>query len=214
MTIYKRFSSDFQIETIDSADNVTVSTHTLVVDGNLNVIGNVTYIESTELKVDDPFITLAANNVGSYPAALFTEQGIVAQTGTGTFAGLRFDNATSEWQISPSVAANGAAITAYSTIGTAAAGSPGGNINDIQFKAGANTFGGNSNFTFNGTDTVTIEGKLVLGNIGSVPTSVANSVILYNNQISGGGTGIFAKSAVVDDELVSKSKAILYSIIF
>lgn len=214
MTIYKRFSTNFQIETIDSADNVTVSAHTLVVDGNLSVLGNVTYIESTELKVDDPFILLAANNVGSYPAALFTEQGIVTQTSTETFAGLRFDNATSEWQISSDVSANGAAITAYSTIGTAAAGSPGGDVSDIQFKAGANTFGGNSNFTFNGTDTVTIEGKLILGNIGSSPTSVANSVILYNNQIGSGGTGVFARSAEVDDELVSKSKAIVYSIIF
>lgn len=214
MATYKRIDGDYRITTVNSADTVTVETHTMEVVGNLNVRGNITYIETSELKVDDPFITVAANNTGSGNTALFPDQGLVAQTGTASFAGLRFNNDTSEWQISPSVTADGSPITAYQTIGTAAAGSPGGSTADIQFNAGGNTFGGNAAFQYDAANTrVQLQGPLLLGNIGTAPTAVANQVAVYHNQESFGGSGLFVKSATVEDELVSRARAIAFSLI-
>jgi hypothetical protein len=55
---------------------------------------------------------------------------------------------------------------------------------------------------------------MVLGNIGATPTATANAAALYNKAEGSGGTGVYVKSLTVDDELVSKTKAIVFGIIF
>ena len=216
MATYKRIDGDYNITTLSSDDNVTITTHTVIINGNLDVQGNVTYIETTDLIVDDPFILLAANNTGSGSGALFPEQGVVTQTGNVTFAGLRFNNPTNTWQVSPSVYSNGAPITAYADLGLAANSAlPGGSINDIQYKLTANTFGGNTQYQWDSANTrVSLQGHQVFGNIATAPSAVANSVALYHNALGSGGTGLYVKSLAVEDELVSKTKAIVFGIIF
>ena len=216
MATYKRIDGDYNITTLSSDDNVTITTHTVIINGNLDVQGNVTYIETTDLIVDDPFILLAANNTGSGNSALFPEQGVVTQTGNVTFAGLRFNNPTNTWQVSPSVYANGAPITAYADLGLAAnAALPGGSVTDIQYKLTTNTFGGNTEYQWDAANTrVRLQGHQTFGNIGTAPTAVANYVALYHNALGSGGTGLYVKSPAVEDELVSKTKAIVFGIIF
>jgi len=206
MSTYKNISGDYTI-TVDNGNGL------MTVNGNLNVKGNVTYIDVNELKVEDPFITVAANNSGSGSGAAFPEQGLVAQTGTGTYAGLRFNNPTNTWQISPSVDANGAPLVAYFDIASAGAASPGAPENAVQFNVG-NNFTGSANFVFDtGNAVLTLSGTQILGNIGSAPTAVANSVAVYHNQVGGGGTGLYAKTSSTNGELVNKSKAIIFGLI-
>lgn len=216
MATYKRIDGDYNITTLSSDDNVTITTHTVIINGNLDVQGNVTYIETTDLIVDDPFILLAANNTGSGSGALFPEQGVVTQTGNVTFAGLRFNNPTNTWQVSPNVYSNGAPITAYADLALSAnAALPAGNVTDIQFKASASTFGGNSTFQFDaGNARVTLIGHQAYGNIVTAPSVVSNAVSVYHNQQSTGGTGLYVRSNLVEDELVSKTRAIAFSLIF
>jgi len=217
MTAYKRTLGDYNIISIDpsAGDNLNIVTHTVNLTGNLDVTGNVTYINVNDLTVDDPFITVAGNNAGSGNAATFPQQGLVAQTGSASYAGLRFNNVSNTWEISPSVAGNGAPITSYQAIGTASAGSAAGPLTAIQFKDVGNVFGGNASFTFDYANSkVTLTGHQVFGNIGTAPTAVANSVAIYNNIEGSGGTGLYVKSPTVQDELVSKSKAIVFAIIF
>jgi len=141
---------------------------------------------------------------------------MVTQTGGAAFAGIRFNNPTNTWQVSPSVYSNGAPITAYADIGLAAnTALPGGGIADIQYKLTANTFGGNTEYQWDAGNTrVTLQGHQVFGNIVTAPTAVANSVALYHNALGSGGTGLYVKSPAVEDELVSKTKAIVFGIIF
>ena len=181
----------------------------LTINADLDVVGNITYIDSTELKVTDPFITVAANNNGAIQS-----MGLVAQKTTTTFAGLRFNTVSGDWEISDSVDANGAPISAYVTIAAGnVAGTPGAPVNSVQFN-NAGTFGGNSKFTFDSANTkVGITGQLVLGNIASTPTATANSASLYNDTEGAGGTGVYVRSTTVSDELISKSKAIAYSLV-
>ena len=182
----------------------------LTINANLDVVGNITYINSSELKVTDPFITVAANNNGAIQS-----MGLVAQKTTTTFAGLRFNTVSGDWEISDSVDANGAPISAYVTIASGnISTSPGAPVNSVQFN-NAGTFGGNSKFTFDSANTkVGITGQLVLGNIASTPTATANSAALYNNIEGSGGTGVYVRSSTVNDELCSKTKAIVFGIIF
>lgn len=203
MATVKNTSGDY---TITVANGVGLMT----INADLDVVGNITYIDSTELKVTDPFITVAANNNGAIHS-----MGLVAQKTTTTFAGLRFNTETGDWEISDSVDAQGGQIQPYQPIAYGNVTTPPGlPYNSVQFND-AGTFGGNSAFTFDSVNSkVGITGQLVLGNIATTPTPTANSAALYNNVVNGGGTGVYVRSSTVDDELCSKTKAIIFGIIF
>jgi hypothetical protein len=202
MATVKNTSGNYTITVADGLGLLTIN-------ADLDVIGNITYIDSSELKVTDPFITVAANNNGAIQS-----MGLVAQKTTTTFAGLRFNTVSGDWEISDSVAANGAPISAYVTIASGnTSTTPGAPVNSVQFND-AGTFGGNSKFTFDSANTkVGITGQLVLGNIASTPTATANSAALYNATEGAGGTGVYVRSTTVDDELISKRKALAYSLV-
>jgi hypothetical protein len=205
MATHKRVDGTYYINTVNSIDNVEITTHTVKVFGNLDVQGNITYIDTTELEVTDPFITLAANNSGAY-----SNVGILAQKASApnTYASLRWNTTSGTWQISPDnvtfsdIAAGNTATT------------PGGVNNAIQFNS-AGAFGGNVNYLFDPANArVTLQGHQVFGNIATAPAAVANSVAVFHNAEGSGGTGLYVKSPSVEDELVSKSKAIVFAIIF
>ena len=208
MATYKRIDGDYAITTLNSADNVTITTHTLEVVGNLDVSGNLTYINVTELNIQDPFILLNASNTGSYAS----NSGVLTHTAASTFAGIRYNATATQWEISSSTDTTGLAGT-WSAIATGNATVAGANT-QVQFNDGG-SFGGNANLTFDkATSKLTVLGHLVLGNIGTTPSSTANAAALYNNVEGSGGTGVYVKSSTVDDELVSKSAAIVFAIIF
>jgi hypothetical protein len=205
MATHKRVDGTYYINTINSVDNVEITTHTVKVFGNLDVQGNITYIDTTELDITDPFITLAANNTGAY-----SNVGILAQktSAPNTFASLRWNTTSGTWQISPdNVTFSDIAAGNTST-------TPGGVNTDIQFN-NAGAFGGNVNYSFDVANArVTLQGHQVFGNIATAPAAVANSVAVFHNAEGSGGTGLYVKSPSVEDELVSKSKAIVFAIIF
>jgi len=219
MSSYKRILGYYNIVSVQPqlGDNVNVVTHSVNITGNLNVAGNITYIDVSELVVNDPFITVAGNNAGAGAGATFPQQGLVAQTGntgTPTFAGLRFNNDTTSWQISSNVTAAGAAITAYDDIALAGATNPGQPANSIQFNIG-NIFTGNTNFTFDySIGQVSLDGSIALKRLASVPSAIATTQIIYANTPGSGGTGLYIRDSTISDELVSKTKAIVFGIIF
>ena len=209
MSTYKNTSGDYYI-------NVAAGTGTLFVSGNLNVQGNVTYIDVNELIVEDPFITVAGNNSGNLATAAFQSQGLVAQTSNTTFAGIRFNNTANTWQISNNVDANGAPISAYADLASGSTGIPGGNVRDIQINDGAGGFTASNNFEFDiANNKVTLAGHQILSNIGTAPAAVANSVAIYNNEPGAGATGLYTVgTATTADEVISLTRARLYAIIF
>jgi hypothetical protein len=208
MATYKRIDGDYAITTLNSADNVTITTHTVEIVGNLDVSGNLTYINVTELNIQDPFILLNASNTGSYAS----NSGVLTHTSVSTFAGIRYNATATQWEISSSTDTTGLTGT-WSAIATGNA-TVGGANTEVQFNDGG-SFGGNANLTFDkAVSKLTVQGQMVLGNIGTTPSSTANAAALYNNVEGSGGTGVYVKSSTVDDELVSKSAAIVFAIIF
>jgi hypothetical protein len=205
MATHKRVDGTYYINTVNSVDNVEITTHTVKVFGNLDVQGNITYIDTTELEITDPFITLAANNTGAY-----SNVGILAQktSSPGTYASLRWNTTSNVWQVSPDN------VTFANIVSGNSSTSPGGVNTNIQFN-NVGAFGGNANYSFDVANSrVTLQGHQVFGNIATAPAAVANSVAVYHNAQGSGGTGLYVKSTTVQDELVSKSKAIVFAIIF
>jgi hypothetical protein len=208
MATYKRIDGDYAITTLNSVDNVTITTHTVEIVGNLDVSGNLTYINVTELNIQDPFILLNASNTGSYAS----NSGVLTHTSVSTFAGIRYNATATQWEVSSSTDTTGLAGT-WSAIATGNATVAGSNT-QVQFNDGG-SFGGNANLTFDkAVSKLTVLGHMVLGNIGTTPIATANAAALYNKAVGSGGTGVYVKSSTVDDELVSKSAAIVFAIIF
>lgn len=220
---YKTTSGHYTITCADGYGN-------LYVNGNLIVSGaSANVIPST---ITESFITVAANNTGAV-----TDMGILAQTGGGnvpinqTFAGLRFDSIANAWQISSSVDAAGNPISPYLTLSTGNV-SVAGLDTQVQFNNGGD-FGGAANLTYtvNGGATAGSQSILALNGLekfnqigltaqGNV-VFTANASYLFSNPVQSGGTGLYFVSPNptdplqgVADELISKTKAIVYSIIF
>lgn len=209
MTTYKRIDGDYYIQTIDPPiQKVYIDTDTTVT-GNLTVQGNLTYINVDELNITDPFILLNASNTGSYSA----NSGVLTHITSSTFAGIRYSDDTGQWELSVNTSSSGETGT-WVPISTGAAVTPGGANTNIQFND-SGSFGGNASLSFDYADSkLTLQGHEVFGNIGTAPSAVANSVAVYHNAEGSGGTGLYIKSTTTEDELVSKAKAIVFSIIF
>jgi hypothetical protein len=204
MSTYKNTSGNYTITVTNGTGIFTVNAANIKLNGQVTQIGNTTTVFD--------FITVAANNTGA-----ITDMGLLAQTTANTFAGLRFDTIANTWQISSSVLANGAPVAAYANLAVSGSANStvAGSNTQIQFNS-ANAFGASANLVFDYVNNVLkVQGFEVLGNIATTPAiAPSNGVALYNKAIGGGGTGLYVLSSSVSDELVSKSKAIVYGIIF
>jgi len=172
MKTVKRINGDYNITSVGATDNVTISTNKLTVDGQLEVTGNLTYIDTDVLQVQDPVIVLNKGNVYAANA------GIVTHKTANTFAGLRWSNSAGAWQTSTSTDEAGETGT-WVNISTSA------------------------------------DEYSTYPHQASTPGNIASTTIVYGNAVGSGGTGVYYFDENNNsDELVSKSKAIVYGIIF
>ena len=201
MSTYKNTSGDLTLTGDNGFATLTINYANTVFNGSLTYTGNLTTV--------DDFIVVAANNTGTV-----TDMGLLAgiNVGNGLYAGLRFDATLNVWQISSNV--SGLGVGTYANIlTTASSANAAGSNTQIQFNQGG-AFGASGNLTFDyGNNKLTMLGYQVFGNT-ATPANVANAVALYSNVTGSGGTGLYFTSASANDELVSKSKAIVFAIIF
>jgi hypothetical protein len=209
MTTHKRIDGDYYITSINSTDNVIVTTQTLEVRGNLDVSGNLTYINVAELNIQDPFILLNSSNTSTYAA----NSGVLTHRTSTVYAGIRWSEVANSWQLSSSTSNSGTTGT-WTNIATSATVTAAGANTQIQFNNDS-AFGAAATFTFDSaSNKFTLQGHQVLGNLGAVPASVANSAVMYHNTIGGGNTGVYVRTTQSTDELVAKRRAIAFGLIF
>ena len=206
MSTFKTTSGDYTVSLGPYDSGNAKWGGTMNINGNLNVAGNITYV--TDIAVNDAFIIVAANNTGTVQ-----DMGLVATKGTGSYAGLRFDTVANTWQVSSSVNIDGSPVSAYANIATGNAAVSGSNT-QVQFND-SGSFGATANLTFDKSlnQLSVLSGSQVLGNVGSTPSSVANSVIIYNNAPGAGATGLYVVSSTTNDEVTAYNKAKLLAII-
>lgn len=72
----------------------------------------------------------------------------------------------------------------------------------------------NIKFETNGTGKVEITYALQMNNLGTTPASVSGGSLLYGNTAGVGTTGLYFVNTTKTDELISKSKALVFSMIF
>ena len=200
-TSYKDVSGDYTLTCEGGVGIFTINAANTIFNGNLTYTGNLTTV--------DDFIVVGANNTGAVG-----NLGLLAglNVTTNSYAGLRFNADVNAWQISANVYGNGSPNTAYANIATGNA-TVGGANTQIQFND-SSSFGASANLTFDKSNNrLTLAGHQALANV-ATPANVTNAVVIYSNAVSSGGTGLYFTSAAANDELVSKSAAIVFSIIF
>ena len=212
MRTKKRIDGDYFIETINATDMVHIASNTEI-DGNLTVSGNVTYINTEQLDVKDPFVMVNMSNTATYAS----NAGLLTHKTATTFAGIRYNTTDNKWELSTSTGTTGETGT-WSEIGTAAASAVAGANTQVQFNNSGN-FGASANLTFTDTSQLNIGGNvnvttgLQLADV-AAPGAVTNTTVLHGGTAGSGGTGVYFVDGSTTDELVSKSKAIVFGIIF
>ncbi len=155
------------------------------------------------------YLIAAPTNVGTYTEPVWPEQGLIVRTSDSTYAALRFNNTTSKWEVSPGVTAAGDAIDPYLEVVSG----PAEPQFAIQFNVN-NVFSGSTSLTFDSDlSQLALTGYQAFNDIGGPPAAVANAVAVYHNIESAGGTGLYVKTETVEQELVSKSRAIVFGLI-
>jgi len=209
MTSYKRIDGDYNIITINPGDKVSIQTDTVDVLGNLTVSGNLTYINVTELNVTDPFILVNSSNTGTYSS----NSGLLTHKTSSTYSGIRYNNNAGQWELSTATSSSGTTGTwnAIQTSGNVVAA---GSNTQIQFN-NSGILGANAALTFDfATSRLTTNSTLAIGYQATPPAVISSTATLVANTPSSGGTGLYFNNGTNQDELISKSKAIVFSIIF
>jgi hypothetical protein len=219
MSVTKRISNgDYNLTTAAAAANVVVTTDTFKIFGNLFVQGNTSVINVANISTADPTITLNSNVTVPFQG----NSGIQINRGIGyAEPALYWNETVLAWQTVTNIADIGTYINIGSGAGTGSVGT--GVAGHLPYYATSTdtVVDAGNNLTWNGANLLTITGNvqttgLRFANTAGVPAVVTGNIALSGNTTGGsvGGTGIYFNNNVESDELVSKTKAIAYSIIF
>jgi hypothetical protein len=97
MSVTKRILGDFNITNKDVVGaNITISTHTLTIDGNL-LVGNITNATVTNTSVEDNIIVLNRGETGA--GVTMGNAGIEIDRGSLTNVGIRYNENIDSWQL-------------------------------------------------------------------------------------------------------------------
>jgi hypothetical protein len=219
METVRRISGSFTLETINGG-SITFKSQDVIIDGDLTVLGNSTSVESTDLEITDRIIVLNKGESGTGVTSTFS--GIEVDRGSLPNTQFIFDEVSDSWVVST----DGGATFRY--VLTSASGSGSGLENvvedispqlggdlDVNSQSIVSTSNGDIVLAPNGSGTVVIEdSELALKLQASDPSTKSGYNLLYHKTEDSGGTGLYFKTSSTNDELVSKTKAIVFSIIF
>jgi len=215
MSHTQRFSDNYKLESIGGAGTVEIEATTLTVTGNLVVAGTNTAVNSTALDIADKTIVLNKGETGAGVTSP-VHSGIEIDRGTLTNTGLRYNDTSNKWELTND-GSTWADILAGASVGILNV------VEDITPQLGGAldvngqtiTSASNGDIVVdpNGTGQLKINHAISLHNE-SDPSATADYNKLYAKTPSEGGSGVFFVNSTTSDELVSKTKAMVFALIF
>jgi hypothetical protein len=199
---------------IAPSGSLTIASDTTVV-GNLTIQGTTTTITTTNTEISDRVIKLNDGESGSGVTGRYA--GLEFDRGSADNALLVFDENDDKFKISTDGGGSYPNLIVSSSTGLTEVVDDttpqlGGNL-DTNGQSIVTTSNANVIIAPNGLGTLQIGSPIQLTDQ-SAPSSVSGATLIYANTAAGGGTGIFFVDDTTSDELVSKSKAIVYGLIF
>ena len=207
--------------TLRSETRYTIESPLVVIDGNLQVQGTTSTIESTDTEIVDRIITLNKQSGTPVDGVAGGTSGIEIDRGNLPNVEIRFNESLGYWEYTnngsvfyPFAVGTGTGGTGLENVVEDTTPQLGGTLDVNGFSIVSDVTNGDITLEPNGTGLVEIEGVLALAEQGSAPSSRAGEGIVYAGTPAGGGSGIFFENTTTSGELVSKQKSIVYSIIF
>ena len=215
----KRFDGHYKITTTGTDSNVTVTTHSLTVTGNLIVTGTKTEVATTNSTISDNTIVL--NKDETVLAITATTAGIEIERGSATNVTMLYDDSIDSFTFkegSSLTTVSGGTPTTATHLTTKAyvdgvAGSgmslSGSTNNTVATVTGANALIGEANLTFDGstlavTGAATVSTLAVTGNVTTDsllrltqttnPSAVSGKSLIFAKAPGGGGTGVYVQA--------------------
>ena len=220
------------------SDQYTISAPVIIFDGNVQVNGSSTSVDSITTTITDNTITLNSGETGAGVSTLGTTAQIVVDRGSLPDVALRWNEATDTWQITSDGSTYQDIIVGSGFV--AAAGSPG----YVQYNSGG-VLGAEANFTYDATGNLLYVGNVSIGNgalsnvqtngnlslsangtgtinmssvaaidyQGSTPSSTASKTKFYAATPGAATSGLYFVNSVDSDELVSKKRAIMFGLV-
>lgn len=201
---------------LSATGGITLASDTTV-SGNLTITGTTTTISATNTEIKDRVIVLNDGESGAGVTGRFS--GLEIDRGSSDNALIVFDENDDTFKVSTD---NGSTFDALLTgVGAGLTAvvqdtSPqlGGDLDINSFNIVSAQSNEDIQLVPNGTGRVTIASALKLNDLASAPASATGATLLYADTAAGGGTGVYFVDGSTSDELVSKSKAIVYGLIF
>lgn len=209
MSTTKLASGPFTIHTINSAHPITLDAANVYINGNLFVTGNTTTVETVDTVVYDSIITLNGNVTTGSPTA---DAGIEVRRGSSPNASLIWNETIDKWQITgdgvtyANILASTGSGTGITQVADDTAPTLGGNLNLRSYEIFSNV----GHLKFNGNVQVNVPAVIPTAN-------VANATIVYASSPNSAGSGLFvlnSKYTTAGEELVTKTKALAFSLLF
>lgn len=201
---------------LSATGGITLASDTTV-GGNLTITGTTTTITATNTEILDRVITL--NNGESGAGVTGQYSGLEIDRGSSDNAFIVFDEVTDTFQISTDGGSTYDSIltgvgSGLTSVVQDTSPQLGGDLDLNSFNIVSAQSNEDIQLVPNGTGRVTIASALKLNDLGSAPASATGATLLYADTAAGGGSGVYFVDGSTSDELVSKSKAIVYGLIF
>jgi hypothetical protein len=207
MAAVKKFNSNLLIQSTGTSANITLDAETLFVDaadafitGNLHVAGvyDTTTVTNTNIQDKDIALNVGETNYGVGGNVSPGSSGIIIDRGLQANVSLRWNEIFENWEITTDG-------TNYGNILTAGSGGITAVVEDTSPDLGGNLTTNGFHLQF---DTPTINPPTPPGG------PVIGITLLYGANVGSAGSGLFViNTETTSDELVTKSKAIVFSII-
>lgn len=175
----------------------TLDTTDVYVTGNLHVAGvyDTTTVTNTNIEDKDIALNVGESGWGVGGNASPGTSGIIVDRGLQANVALRWNETSDVWELTTDG-------SSYSTILTSGGSGLTAVVDDTSPRLGGNLITNGFNLQFQ---------SLLTAN---PPTAVAGNVILYTDTVGSAGSGLYVvNSGTASDELVTKAKAIVFSII-
>jgi hypothetical protein len=204
MTTVKHISTNYVVSTPTGVgSNITLRSDSVFIDGNLVVTGQTTQVDTINATIEDNVITVNQGETG--PGVSLGVSGLAVDRGTLPDVSVLWNEPLGFWQLTTDGYSYDKIITSADTGLFSVHSDPapwlGGNLNLGGYTVFSNV--GNLNFT----------GNLEISYQASAPTAVGNATVVYASTPGPGGSGLHAVTSAGDDELVTRTRAILYAMV-
>lgn len=218
MSIIKNVSGPYTINTINRSDPITLDSNVVIINGNLRINGDTYLLNYTAANIQNTYITdnqitLTANLAPDQAPSL--SAGIEVNRGSSPKVYLLWNETIDSWTvIDPSGLESN--LVATSTGLTKLNEDPAPELS-ANLNVGPNWITSNSSVSIAAEEYIKVNSNLALKIYPSAPAVASGRNTVHGGNVAAGGTGVYVTTGdgtVVGEELISKKRAIVYSIIF